>query len=391
MNGPIFLFWIFYWIIFHWISRFIQSMKPTPPHDQFNGWYFTCRQLRLYLFMFSLQKSITLPYLLSNLSSLFFFFFTLTKIQKIDPKSNGCEAQRNALPWSIWNLQRNLQNHQQKQEDLCHGSSLLHPPSKLHSFNLHGDLKWHPKRPPWLWEYITSLLPPYRLLALPSHLIHHIPFCYSILSTVGVSHTVAALYTGREPSLKDTMSVIAKVWKRVLVTFLCVLLVFLVYSIIAGCALFLIVLPLGKVDETTLGVAFVFYSVGLLYLVVVLQLAGVVSVLEESCGFKAIAKSRLLLKEKMALATIIVLTIYSGFGIFLWLEDLVRKMLFSQSSMIMWMNVLGSLLLLLLILVFLLWRLVLETMFYFVCKSYHHESVDMLAISDQDQDLLRSP
>lgn len=216
-------------------------------------------------------------------------------------------------------------------------------------------------------------------------------FCYSILSTVGVSHTVAALYTGREPSLKDTMSVVAKVWKRVLVTFLCVLLVFLVYSIIAGCALFLIVLPLGKVDETTLGVAFVFYSVGLLYLVVVLQLAGVVSVLEESCGFKAIAKSRLLLKEKMALATIIVLTIYSGFGIFLWLEDLVRKMLFSQSSMIMWMNVLGSLLLLLLILVFLLWRLVLETMFYFVCKSYHHESVDMLAISDQDQDLLRSP
>ncbi|CAK9313797.1 unnamed protein product [Citrullus colocynthis] len=184
-------------------------------------------------------------------------------------------------------------------------------------------------------------------------------FCYSILSTVGVSHTVAALCTGREPSLKDTMSVVPRFGR--------------------------------KVDETTLAVAFVFYFVALLYLVVVLQLAGVVSVSEESCGFKAIAKSRLLLKEKMALATIIVLTIYSGFGIFLWLEDLVRKMPFSQSSMIMWMHVLGSLLLLLLILAFLLWRLVLETMFYFVCKSYHHESVDMLAISDQDQDLLRSP
>ncbi|XP_038885960.1 uncharacterized protein LOC120076263 [Benincasa hispida] len=215
-------------------------------------------------------------------------------------------------------------------------------------------------------------------------------FGYSIFSVAGVSHTVAALYTSHEPSFKDTMSLVAKVWKRVLVTFLCVLLVFLVYHIIAGFAFFLIVLPFGKVDEITFSVAFVFYFVGLLYLVVAFQLAGVVSVLEESCGFKALAKSRLLLKDKMASATAIVLTIYFGFGIFLWLEALVRKMLLSLSSMIMWMHVLGSLSLLLLILVFLLWSLVLETMFYFICKLYHLENIDMSAISDEDHVTLRS-
>lgn len=216
-------------------------------------------------------------------------------------------------------------------------------------------------------------------------------FVWSILSTAGVYQTVAALYNGQEPSIKDIMSVVVKIWKRLLVTFLCVILVFFIYHMIVGLALFIIILPLGKVDRTTLGVAFVFYFVGLLYLVVVLQLSGVVSVLEESSGFKAMAKSRLLLKENMVSATVIVLAIYSGFGILLWLEALTRKMLFSTSSTVaIWMHLLGSLSLDLLILVFLLWRLVSETMIYFVCKSYKHERIDMSSVSDHDPILLGS-
>ncbi|XP_038885959.1 uncharacterized protein LOC120076262 [Benincasa hispida] len=244
----------------------------------------------------------------------------------------------------------------------------------LHDYGNTSHLFSHNMSPFWPYDvlYITFI------------------FGNSIISTAGVSHTVAALYTNQEPSINDTMNVVAKVWKRVLVTFICVLLVFLVYHIIAGFALYLIVLPLGKLDETTSGVAFVFYFVGWLYLVVVFQLAGVVSVLEESYGFKALAKSRLLLKDKMASGTVIVLAIYFGFGVFLWLKALVRKMLFTSSSIFMWMHVLGSWSLLLLILVFLLSWLVLETMFYFVCKSYHLESIDMPAISDQDQAPLRS-
>ncbi|KAE8647346.1 hypothetical protein Csa_003854 [Cucumis sativus] len=215
-------------------------------------------------------------------------------------------------------------------------------------------------------------------------------FGWSILSTAGVSQTVATLYTGQEPSIKDTMSVVVKVWKRLLVTFLCVILVFLIYHMIVGLALFIIILPLGEVDRTTLGVAFLFYFIGLFYLVVVLQLAGVVSVLEESRGFKAMAKSRLLLKENMVSATVIVLTIYSGFGILLWLKALTKKMLFSPSTVPIWMYLLGSLSLDFLILVFLLWRLVSETMIYLVCKSYNHESIDKTTLSDPDPVLLRS-
>lgn len=37
--------------------------------------------------------------------------------------------------------------------------------------------KLHPQKPPWFWEYITSLLlQPIRLLALRQHLISHINF-----------------------------------------------------------------------------------------------------------------------------------------------------------------------------------------------------------------------
>ncbi|XP_022153701.1 uncharacterized protein LOC111021153 [Momordica charantia] len=122
-------------------------------------------------------------------------------------------------------------------------------------------------------------------------------FCYSIVSTTAVAHTVAAVYTGQEPSPKGTTSLVA----------------FLVYNIIAGIVLFFIIWttimkhgPFGEVNGSILAVFLVFYFVGLLYLVVVLQLSGVVSVFEESCGFKAMAKSRLLLKGKAAAAATIV-------------------------------------------------------------------------------------
>ncbi|KAE8646598.1 hypothetical protein Csa_004866 [Cucumis sativus] len=173
-------------------------------------------------------------------------------------------------------------------------------------------------------------------------------FGFSISSTAGVSQTVAALYTGQKPSIKDTMSVVVKVWKRLL-----------------------------RHESLC-------YSV-------VLQLAGVVSALEESRGFKAMAKSRLLLKENMVSATVIVLAISSGFGILLWLKSLTRMMLFSPPSVAIWMHLLASLSLDLLVLVFLLWSLVSETMFYFVCKSYNHESIDMSTVSDHDPILLENP
>lgn len=185
------------------------------------------------------------------------------------------------------------------------------------------------------------------------------------------------------------MSVVVKVWKRVLVTFLCVGLVFLAYHIIAGFGLFLIVWPFGKVDGTTLAMFLILYLIGLLYLIIILQLAGVVSALEESCGFQAMAKSRLLLKGKMVSAVVVVSAIYSSFGILLWLKYYVKMMLFSP-SLVIWMYVSANLSLLLLIFVFLLWRLVLETMFYFVCKSYHQESIDVLAFSDKQLVPLRS-
>ncbi|XP_022153702.1 uncharacterized protein LOC111021154 [Momordica charantia] len=134
-------------------------------------------------------------------------------------------------------------------------------------------------------------------------------FGYSMVSTVAVTYTVAAIYTGREPSPKDAAIAIRKVWKRVLVTFLCVVVAFLVYNIVAGCVflvIFTTILPLADVMGAVLAVFTFFYFERLLYLVKVLQLSGVVSVLEDLCGFKAMAKSRLLLKGNATAATTVV-------------------------------------------------------------------------------------
>lgn len=176
------------------------------------------------------------------------------------------------------------------------------------------------------------------------------------------------------------MIALRKVWKRVLVTFLCVLVAFLVYNIIAGLVLF-VMTSFGEVH----GVFFVFYFVGLLYLVVVLQLSGVVSVLEETYGFKAMAKSMFLVKGKMAEVAAVVFVICLSFGILQWFESVGREMLLWPRMMpLMYALVQWSLLFL--ILMFLLWKLVLETMLYFVCKSYHNESIDMSAVSGEEED-----
>lgn len=60
---------------------------------------------------------------------------------------------------------------------------------------------------------------------------HMINFFIYLLSTVAVVYTIASVYTGRELTVKKVVSVVPKVFTRLLITFLCIHVVFSIYFI----------------------------------------------------------------------------------------------------------------------------------------------------------------
>ncbi|KMT09156.1 hypothetical protein BVRB_6g132620 [Beta vulgaris subsp. vulgaris] len=117
------------------------------------------------------------------------------------------------------------------------------------------------------------------------------------------------------------------------------------------------------------------FTIGFFYMTMIWQLANIVSVLEKICGFKALIKSKELIKGKMgtAFALLLVMNIcalpitvlqqkFGGFGI-------VERICFGISSLVLWTLII-------------LFGLVVQTVFYLVCKSYHHESIDKSSLGD---------
>ncbi|PSS17495.1 ATP-binding cassette sub-family A member like [Actinidia chinensis var. chinensis] len=205
---------------------------------------------------------------------------------------------------------------------------------------------------------------------------------FSLLSTSAVVYTIASIYTAREVTFRKVMSVVPKVWKRLMVTFLCAFSTFFLYNIIAMLTLFMWVITIANVSVAGL-VAFVIililYAIGFVYLSIVWQLASVVTVLEESYGFRAMIKSKNLIKGKMWIAIIIFFKLnLSLLAIQILFESLVVR---GWSISVLGRVGFGILCLLLLFKLF-LFGLVIQTVIYFVCKSYHHENIDKSILSD---------
>ena len=206
---------------------------------------------------------------------------------------------------------------------------------------------------------------------------------FSLLSTSAIVYTVASFYTGKEVTFKKVLSVVPKLWKRLMVTFLCTVVAFFVYNVMAVLVLGIWALTIGVRNGggAILSVLAILYLVGSVYLTVVWLLASVVTVLEDSYGYEAMMKSKELIKGKMGLSVMIVLKL--NFLFFL------TQFLFSMVVVNGWKvfglgsvdrTVFGSVCFLLLSHLFLL-MLVIQTVMYFVCKSYHREIVDKSALS----------
>ncbi|CAN6543514.1 unnamed protein product [Malus baccata var. baccata] len=204
---------------------------------------------------------------------------------------------------------------------------------------------------------------------------------FGLLSTSAVVYTIACIYTAKEITFKKVMSVVPKVWKRVMVTFLCTFMAFFCYNIVAFLVLIIWVVSMGNSDAGVIIGFFllIVYFLGFVYLTLIWQLASVVSVLEEARGIKAMAKSKALLKGNMWVATIIFfkLNVLGALLQFGFQQLVMRGRSFGLVDRVAY-----GVICLLLLFKLILFGLVIQTVLYFVCKSYHHENIDKSLLSD---------
>ena len=208
---------------------------------------------------------------------------------------------------------------------------------------------------------------------------------FSLLSTSAVVYTIASIYTAREVNFRKVMSVVPKVWARLMTTFLCAFVAFLFYNFVALLVFIILAFTLIGVEAPqNSGVAkFAFigvllYIAGFMYLNVLWHLASVVTVLEDSYGFEAMRKSKDLIKGKTGLSMLIFFMLYVSFFLIQFLFMKVVVLGWSLSSVEG--TAYGFLCFLLLSHLF-LFELVVQTVLYFVCKSYHHQNIDKSALS----------
>ncbi|XP_021858564.2 uncharacterized protein [Spinacia oleracea] len=222
-----------------------------------------------------------------------------------------------------------------------------------------------------------------------AYLIFHLSF--SLLSTSAVVYTVACIYTGKEITFKKIMSVVPYVWKRLFVTFLCNIgvifvynLVWLIESSVVVLVWYTLIFPDGSpygviVRKIIVCIILITYLLGFAYISVIWQLASVISVLEDTYGIQAMLKSKDLIKGKIGIA----ISMFLIFNFCL----LGIEILFEISKVINWAVGIGGeisygMMCLVLLTWLFLFGLVVQTVIYFVCKSYHHERIDKSSLAD---------
>ncbi|KAI3903653.1 hypothetical protein MKW98_032307 [Papaver atlanticum] len=177
------------------------------------------------------------------------------------------------------------------------------------------------------------------------------------------------------------ISVVPTVWKRLMITFLWTFLIMFLYNLFTILMVLsvipAIVGPSNGLDGlgTYLIIGFIGnigYGIGFIYISMIWHLASVVSVLEKSYGYKAI------LKSKIWIASVIFITLQTYHMIVLVAFD---NLVANGRIGIMGKVSLGVFCFLLLS-ILIHFALVVQTIVYLVCKSYHHENIDKSCLGE---------
>ncbi|KAK7359613.1 hypothetical protein VNO77_01575 [Canavalia gladiata] len=209
-------------------------------------------------------------------------------------------------------------------------------------------------------------------------------FAFSLLSTAAVVFTVASLYTSKPVSFSSTISAIPKVLKRLFITFLWVTLLMILYNLVFLLSLVLLLIALDTQNSFLLFLAVIvillLFLVAHVYITALWHLASVVSVLEPVYGFAAMKKSYELLTGRTKYASVLVVVYLVVCGVIGGIFSVV-VVHGGDSYGVFTRIVVGGFLVGLLVIVNLVGLLV-QSVFYYVCKSYHHQGIDKSALHD---------
>jgi hypothetical protein len=206
-----------------------------------------------------------------------------------------------------------------------------------------------------------------------------------LFSTSAIIYSVGSIYTGaKDLTFNKVMSVSTNISKKLIGTFLCTVMIVFIYNIIATMIAIMSALTFGVRNGGGIAILMIIgilYSVGIIYLIVIWQLANVVTVLEDSYGFEAMMKSKELIKGKIGLSIIISLKFNFCFSVIQFLFGMFVVNGWKMFELRLMNRIaIGFVCFLLLCHLFLLIN-VIQTVLYFVCKSYHHQNIDMSSAS----------
>ncbi|KAI3842781.1 hypothetical protein MKW92_013864 [Papaver armeniacum] len=241
-------------------------------------------------------------------------------------------------------------------------STVLFPLAIFYFIHIHT--KTYPNRETsrWIAYGITQFI--YLILLL----------FFTLLSTSSVIYTIACFYTSKDITYKKATGVLRKCWGRLIVTFLWCFFIVAVYTFVALCLFvwfFVGVNGSGTPGAIKLLIFVICLSLpfftGLIYMIVVWNIATAVTVLEKDYGRKALAKSMRLIAGK----------IWVSCAVFGLLEIAFAGIIFTFAYLVVVdgnkMSLVGKIFVgiacYLLMTVWIHFSLVVHTVVYFVCKS----------------------
>ncbi|KAK9267306.1 hypothetical protein L1049_009729 [Liquidambar formosana] len=209
-------------------------------------------------------------------------------------------------------------------------------------------------------------------------------FAFSLFSTAAVVFTVASLYTSKPVSFSSTISAIPRVFKRLLITFTWVSALMIAYNCVFVASLVLLIVALDTQNAfllfLSMVIMFVLFLFVHVYITALWHLASVVSVLEPIYGLAAMKKSYELLKGRTWMAAVLVFgyTVLCAIIAGVFGAVVVHG---GENYGVFVRIVIGGFLVGVLVIVNLV-GLMVQSVFYYVCKSFHNQGIDKSALHD---------
>ncbi|XP_074276999.1 uncharacterized protein LOC141600654 [Silene latifolia] len=208
-------------------------------------------------------------------------------------------------------------------------------------------------------------------------------FKYSLLSISTVVYSASCIYNSEEITFQKALTVALKVQKRLAFTMVCQVLLTNSYTFVTTIIVFFLSkqnqVQFEKITVILIIILLVFGIILALFMTISWQLANIITVMDDYSGFKAMKKSKQLIKGNYgtAIALLLVLSICCS-PMFILAKQLVGI----DSNFGVGPIILYGIISLVFNPVIMLFCLVVQTMFYFVCKAYHHESIDISSFVD---------